>query len=254
MFLGFLFLVPEEGQLTSAKCRDDALAEVRKENPSARTVANFEVTSANYLPVEVVTYSVQDGHGKTIYSARGFTATKDICGDLEFYSNTPIGPEDPEIKKILATFHLDIRYTPQFGDAFLYAQILYRRNDFKAAAPIFELALSKIGDGKDQQTMRRVTTDQAGMAYGISGDIAKARALFEAAIAKDPDYPLYYYNLACADAQEGKLTDARSHLQEAFTRKANVIPGETLPDPSTDNSFTPYRSNEEFWKFVSSLH
>ena len=84
------------------------------------------------------------------------------------------------------------------------------------------------------------------MSYGMSGDIPKARALFEAAIAKDPDYPLYYYNLACADA--------RKHLQQAFKRKANVIRGETMPDPTKDDSFPPYRSNKHFWTFIENLH
>jgi tetratricopeptide (TPR) repeat protein len=91
------------------------------------------------------------------------------------------------------------------------------------------------------------------MAYGMSGDIAKSRALFEAAIVEDPDYPLYYYNLACADAEEKKLSDAQAHLQQAFARKANVIPGETMPDPTKDDSFLPDRDNKEFWKFVEGL-
>jgi hypothetical protein len=101
--------------------------------------------------------------------------------------------------------------------------------------------------------MRRVITDQAGMSYGISGDNVKSRAIFNAAIAKDPDYPLFYYNLACVDAQENKLVDARTHLQEAFARKANMIAGETMPDPNKDDSFMPYRNNADFWKFVLSL-
>jgi hypothetical protein len=65
---------------------------------------------------------------------------------------------------------------------------------------------------------------------------------------------LYYYNLACADAEEGKLADARKHLQQAFARKANVIPGETMPDPTKDDSFLPYRSNKDFWAFIENLH
>ncbi len=100
---------------------------------------------------------------------------------------------------------------------------------------------------------QRVATDQAGMAYGLAGNIPKARAIFEAAVAKDPQYPMYYYNLACADAEEKKLADARDHLQQAFARKANVIRGETMPDPTKDDSFLPYRDNKEFWTFVESL-
>jgi tetratricopeptide (TPR) repeat protein len=108
--------------------------------------------------------------------------------------------------------------------------------------------------------MKRVITDQAGMSYGMSGNIPKARAIFEKAIAADPDYPLYYYNLACADAEEKDLAGAKKHLagakkhlQEAFDRKANVIPGENMPDPSHDDSFLPYRNNKEFWAFVEGL-
>jgi len=65
---------------------------------------------------------------------------------------------------------------------------------------------------------------------------------------------MYYYNLACADAAEKNLAGARKHLQEAFDRKANVIRGESLPDPTADDSFLPYRNDKEFWTFVEGLH
>lgn len=253
MFLGFLFLVTEQRPLTSAKCRDSALAAAKKENPTLRTLAISQIANSGYLPIEVVSYSAETGNGKTNYSTRAFAATDGICGDLEFYSDTPISAEDPEIKKILGTLHLDMNYVPQFNDVFVYASVLYRLSEFKAAAPIYEQSLSMLHDGKDQETMRRVVTDQAGMAYGISGNIPKARAIFEAAIVKDADYPLYYYNLACADAEEGKLADARSHLQQAFARRANIIHGETMPDPTKDDSFLPYRDNKDFWAFIESL-
>jgi tetratricopeptide (TPR) repeat protein len=87
----------------------------------------------------------------------------------------------------------------------------------------------------------------------LAGNIPKARAIFEAAVATDPEYPMYYYNLACADAEEKKLADAHNHLQQAFARKANVIRGESMPDPTKDNSFLPYCDSKEFWTFVESL-
>jgi hypothetical protein len=95
--------------------------------------------------------------------------------------------------------------------------------------------------------------DQAGMSYGISGDLAKSRGIFEKGIADDPDYPLYYYNIACADAGEKKLSDAKLHLQQAFDRRANVNPGEAMPVPTEDDSFLPYKSNQEFWTFLQRL-
>ena len=219
-----------------------------------KILATSEIATSNDLPVELITYSAQGRDGKSVYSMRGFLAKDDICGDLELYSETPISPDDADLKKIFQSYHFDPNYVPQFGDLFVYAQVLYRSGMYKAAAPIFEQSLAKLKDDKSQETMRRVATDQAGMAYGISGDTSKARSLFESAIAKDPDYPMYYYNLACADAQEKKLADARVHLQQAFERKAHTIPGESMPDPSKDDSFLPYRNDKNFWTFVESLH
>ena len=100
---------------------------------------------------------------------------------------------------------------------------------------------------------RRVMRDQAGMSYGISGNLTKSRSIFEKGLADDPSYPLNYYNLACADAGEKKLSDARRHLQQAFDRKANVNPGESMPVPTEDESFLPYKDNREFWTFVQGL-
>ena len=252
-FLGFLFLVSGQTSLTGSKCRDGAMGPLTSSNSSLKILATSEIASSNSLPVEVVTYTAQGRDDKPLYSMRGFVAMDDICGDLEFYSGTPINPEDVDLKKVFQSYHFDPGYTPQFNDVFLYGQILYQNRMYKAAAPILEQSLAMLKDDSSQETMRRVATDQAGMAYGISGDTSKARSLFESAIAKDPNYPMYYYNLACADAQEKKLADARIHLQEAFARKANMIPGETMPDPSRDDSFTPYRNDKDFWTFVESL-
>lgn len=95
----------------------------------------------------------------------------------------------------------------------------------------------------------RVMRDQAGMSYGIAENDREARSLFEEGVAKDPDDPMNYYNLACADAGENKLAAARAHLH----RKANMISGERLPLPTKDDSFLPYKGNKEFWSFLQKL-
>ena len=254
-FLGFLFLVPEQAPLSSAKCRDSALESEKKGNPTLKIPSLAENIQSAGPSASLVTYSSQDRSGKTVYMVRGFVAAGDICGDLEFYGYAPISADDADLKKIFASYRLDERYVPQFKDELLYAQIFYKARMYKAAAPIFELALAKLNENSatDAKTMRRVVTDQAGMAYGMAGDIPKARAIFEKAVSQDPDYPMYYYNLACADAQEKNLPGAKDHLQKAFARKSNVLSGESMPDPTTDDSFLPYRENKNFWTFLEKL-
>jgi hypothetical protein len=258
-FLGFLFLVVEQAPLTSASCRDGAMEPEKKSYANLKILETTDTARPGGPSVSLVSYTTRNNKGRTAFMVRGFTGAGDICGDLEFYSDTPISADDAILKKAFASYHLDENYSPQFNDIFIYAQTLYQARMYKAAAPIFEIALAKLRENpdtaaiRDAKTTRRVVTDQAGIAYGMSGDIQKARSLFEKAITEDPDYPMYYYNLACADAEDKNLPGAREHLQQAFARKANVISGETMPDPTTDDSFLPYRDNKEFWAFLKSL-
>src|SRR3984893_11245144 len=259
-FLAFLFLVPEQAPLTSAQCRDGTVESWKRGDPKLK-IETAEKASPDRPSIAMARYAAQGSGGKTVYSVHGFVAIDDICGDLEVYSDTPITAEDAVVQKIFASYRFDPNYSPQFDSALLYAQTLYQARMYKAAAPMFEVALGKLKENtdkaakmmKDTKTATRVVTDQAGMAYGMSGNIQKARSLFEKAIAEDPEYPLNYYNLACADAEEKNLADARTHLQQAFARKANVILGEAMPDPTKDDSFLPYRDNKEFWAFLKSL-
>ena len=254
-FLGFLFRVAGSGSLTSAKCRDGALDANKHSNPAFKVEHTSEIARTGGIAVAMVEYSVPDKSGKPIHSIRGFAAVGDTCGDLEFYSSDPIRAEDAGMRKAFESFQFDQHYQPAFKDVFFYAQVLFNTHQYAAAGPYFEKALARLDNspGFDIKTWTRVATDQAGMAYGISGNLPKARALFEKAIAADPEYPLYYYNLACADAEEKNLAAARKHLEQAFDRKGNTLPGEKMPDPTQDDSFTPYKDNKEFWGFLEGL-
>jgi hypothetical protein len=253
-YLSFLFVFAEQAPMTSAKCRDGILDPEKKSSPTLTVNRTSRIDRGNDPPVEVVTYSTRNG-GKPEYTVRAFIATGDTCGDLAIYSETRISADDNDIQQILQSINYDPKYVPQFSDVLLYGQILFQHRMYEAAGPVFEAALVKLNSSKepDPQTMRRAVTDQAGMSYGISGNLKKARTIFENALKTDPDYAFYYYNLACADAEENNLPAARTHLEQAFARKKNVLPGEALPDPTKDDSFTPHRNNKEFWTFVESL-
>lgn len=253
--IGVLVQLPEaQAPLNAVKCRDGVLDSEKNRNPTLEIDSRSERFNADMLSVSLVRYTTSDG-GRRVYAVRGFVAAADLCGDLGFYSNSSIGADDIEVTEVFRTYKLDGEYNPSWRELLWYAQILYKDSMYSAAAPVYETALSKLTHESeaDVTTWRRVLIDQAGMSYGMSGDTQKSRSVFEKAIAEDPDYPLYYYNLACADAEEKDLLSARKHLRQAFDRKANVIRGESMPDPTMDDSFRPHRDNKEFWGFLESL-
>jgi hypothetical protein len=157
-----------------------------------------EIPHGSGPSIALATYKAGGQHG-TIYIVRGFIAAGDICGDLEFYSSEPVSDQDPVLARVFSTYNFDSNYVPAFTDIFQYAQVLFQTEHVKDAAPLFERALAMIpADGApfpSRKIAERVTTDQAAMAYGMTGNIAKTRSLISAAIERDPDYPINYYNL-----------------------------------------------------------
>lgn len=137
---------------------------------------------------------------------------------------------------------------------FYLGQTLFREERYADAAVFFQKARDLEKGGQQLTKVQdRMLTDQLVMSYGISGEVKKARELLREAIAKDPDYPLNYYNLACADAEEGQKTEALANIQRAFDRKANITSGEKMPDPSADSSFQKYSNDPDFIALMKKL-
>jgi len=242
--LAFLFLPADTTPFTSESCREKYLQHEEKITVTSRSVL------PNHLALAQYTFPSQTG---TISVVRAFAATGDLCADIEFSSQSPITPETPSIHAAFASVQFEPNFQPTFREVFAYATVLFEHHAAKAAAPLYERALTLLPANPPTEKWRRVATDQAAMSYGMSGNIEKARSILNRAIAADPTYPLNYYNLACADAEQGDAIHARIHLQQAFDRKANTLPGESLPYPAEDDSIQKLKGNKEFWAFVESL-
>ena len=100
----------------------------------------------------------------------------------------------------------------------------------------------------------RVLIDNLSMAYGIAHDLTSAREALTYGVMKDPDYPLFYYNLASVAAEKGDLLDTESYLKLAFERRENLIPGETFPDARVDDSFQTLLLERGFRQFLAALY
>lgn len=262
MFIAFIFAVDEPVD-SAGTCRTGDITE-NTQDPDIRVVGKTELLAparptggvAAATPptrVPVVEYARKNASGEEHDAVAAFVGAGRTCASIEFTGEEPVHQSNPALTPIISSMRFVPGYTPQFKDVFLYGMIFYEKQDYKNAAPYLEQSIGLAAGTSDPVKWRRVATDNAGIAYGISGNTKAARNIFEAAIAKDPDYPMYYYNLACADASEKNLEAAKKHLQQAFERKANALQGEALPDPKTDDSFTPYKNDPQFWAFVTSL-
>jgi tetratricopeptide (TPR) repeat protein len=137
---------------------------------------------------------------------------------------------------------------------FYLGQSLFKQQKFPDAVGPFEKARQLEGGGKKLTSdQHRILVDQLVIAYGISGDLKKVHTLLDDAIRQDPDYPLNYYNLACAFAEEGDKAKMLASLSTAFQHKDHVIKGEHMPDPRTDDSFQKYVHDDDFVKLMKEL-
>jgi predicted Zn-dependent protease len=131
-------------------------------------------------------------------------------------------------------------------------QTLFREEKFSDAIAPYEKVrdLGKAG-AKLTLTQRRVLGDQLAMAYGISGRTADSKALLQELVRTDPEYPLNYYNLACVAADENDKPGVLKNLTLAFRHRSQVLPGEQMPDPTSDQSFQKYAQDSDFKALVS---
>jgi tetratricopeptide (TPR) repeat protein len=251
---GFFIWENISGNPTAEGCRKDSLDRIWK--ASGDQISNETVGT------------VSDGHGREfatafhlwgprpyLHDVFAFAGDAKVCAEIQV-STTDVKPDEKAmLVTAIALFHPDFSYLPTCMDYLAQANVYYRETPM-LGAPFYSACRKTIPpDTKDvnQITMRRVATDKVVIAFVSSGRVDQSRVYAERAIKIDPDYPINYYNLACADAEQGKAMDAQMHLQQAFERKGNVISGETMPDPTKDHSILKLKKNKEFWDFVQTL-
>jgi len=240
----FLFLTPEKAQ-TAASCRDAEIKELNRNGTIKRQDQPIEKDKVDFVTT-LITHP--NGH-QNFYSFHG---TGDQCLSISVYADRGTTLDLAKASSFLVRQSYDPQYSPKPKNKFIYANVLYHTGQYRASVPIYKSYL-ETDEGTKDLSMRRIATDNMGMALGMSGQVDDARKVFTDAIKTDSTYPLYYFNLACADAEQGNAKDAQFHLKQAFDRKANTLPGETLPDPTKDDSILKLRKDQAFWSFVQTL-
>jgi tetratricopeptide (TPR) repeat protein len=128
----------------------------------------------------------------------------------------------------------------------------FKRQDFdKAIGPYQEALDLEKREQKLPSVQWRVLVDNLAMAYGITGKLTASDDVLEYGLTKDPTYPMFYFIRADVYAERNDLDNTLKYLRLALKYKNNMIPGEKLPDPRTDDSFARFRENDEFKKLAA---
>jgi hypothetical protein len=248
------------------RCRDEWWPGTKK-GPFQRddlqeTVVRDGIARVEFIVPEFQGVKVQQ---KNIHA---YVGASDLCAEIHL-SKVAFKPEDQKLFEDLLT---SVRLRPDAwpsasqsqgpaqpedrDSSYYFGQgsKFYLQQNYSEAADYYAKAL---GLEKQKRTLSkdyfRVLVDNLGMSYGISGKLPQAKATFEYGLTQDPEYPMFFYNLACTYGEMDQMSDALAQLRLAYRYKANMIAGETLPDPLKDDSFRHFVDKEEFFKAVREM-
>lgn len=95
--------------------------------------------------------------------------------------------------------------------------------------------------------------ENLGTTHARLGSPKDARVVIAYGLSKDYQYPMFHYVLARIYGEEGSEAEALRHLRNAYRHRKNVIAGETIPDPLTDESFSGMANSETFTNAVTDM-
>jgi len=127
-----------------------------------------------------------------------------------------------------------------------YGVELYRGKSYQEAIECLQKWLERDYCGNLKNSKHRMAIIAFGISYSNYGRLKDAQKVFEEALLKDPEYPLFHYNLACACAGQGDFPKALDHLKLTLKYRDNLEKFVELPNPVNDLSFKGLSNNAEF--------
>ncbi len=238
----FLEKAPHNGD--SKACRSYYWGKAKQSPFKKEAIKEYE--QADFAFIE---YTVPEYQGITVNqkNMNAYLAVDDYWIDIHISKTNYQDSDEKYFRSIIDNISIDTNYTPSAYENFSYGNLFYQQHQYKRAIPFYEKSLAQ---EKSHATMSRdhfkVLLDLLGISYGVSGDLEKSKEILQWAITQEPEYPLFYYNLACAYAELNNLPDAIANLRKAYQYRNNVLEGEQLPDPSMDSSFSRFITDETF--------
>ena len=247
-----LYLEKLQGTAESAGCHDSLARRAEQWAPVAK-----DIKWSKSDEMETLQFLIPEYHGAKVQQENvfGCLAREDVYLDVHASKTLYTADDEKRLRGLVAS----VRFVEGGGVAvegedLKTASRFYLAGDYARAIPSYEKVLQREKAHRQlNPTLWRVLVDNLGMAYGIKGDLKRAKETFDYGVSQDPTYPMFYYNLACTYAEMGDQKTTTGYLKQAFQYRANVLHGESMPDPCTDSSFDRFMKDKEFKAFLDSL-
>ena len=249
MMSGFLEKAPQKGG--SEECRTYYWTRAK-----ASPYPKMNIKMSQSGDMAIVEYLVKKYMGREVnqQNVNAYLAESDYCIDIHL-SKLNYTPEDQKhFKAILSGVKIRKDYKPDSLMLSSYGDLFYWQKKYSKAISYYQQALILENNNRTMpKAFWLVLVDRLGMSYGFFGNMEKAKEIYNDAILKEPEYPMFYYNLACAYAETNNLDEAMMNLNLAYKYRENMLFGKKLPDPRTDSSFKRYIGSEPFESALKKL-
>jgi len=159
--------------------------------------------------------------------------------------------DEPLFERILSSLKINSTFQPSTPDVITIGQTLFRQENYRKAIIWLQRVLDR---EKLQSTLppaqQLAVLDLLGLAHHLGGDRSRAREIFTEGLSQNPDYPLFYYHLARIYGEEGALDAALKNLRLTLLHRAQLPPGEKLPNPAIDSAFKAFVRDPRFEKLA----
>lgn len=261
-----VYLERTSGKATVDDCKRNQKERVTQKVPYKRE----KIETSESGDTQIVEYTVPDAAGVKIEQRSLFAciAKDDVYVDIHVSKAFFKPDEESLLHSLFESAHfvelslanksdsasVDSPASGSSAEYFAEGSRYYAKQDFPGAIGPYQRALdAEKQSRKLSKDYWRVLVDNLGMAYGVTGDLDHAEEVLNYGVSQDATYPMFYYNLACVAAGRNDMEKTTELLRKAYSYKANMIHGETMPDPRKDDSFQSFMKNKRFQDFVNTL-
>ncbi len=182
-------------------------------------------------------------------------ASKDnVYTDIHVAKTGAKAGDDSQLREVLDSLTIVAAAAASSLDHFRAGSAPYLQGQFRQAIPHYEqaVALEQANPALDK-SLWRLLIHNLGVAYGRTGNLARAKATFDYGLSQDPANPFFHYDLARAYAGMNDRDKAMQSLHDAFLHSRRRKEGDPMPDPRQDVSFGRLMLDPAFRMLTESL-